>query len=67
MEPESVDSLWELFDAAHRIEISQPDSDELMASLSQLDSSMAEVAAGRTLSVAAAREFSLSKLSDVMN
>jgi hypothetical protein len=67
MEPESADSSWELFDAAHRIEIGQPDSDELLASLSQLDQSMAEIVAGRTLSVAAAREFSLSKLSDEMD
>ena len=57
-----VDALRELLDAVEWLETDQPNAEQLAASLAQVDCSMDDVAAGRTLSVAEARQKSLDDL-----
>jgi hypothetical protein len=62
-----VDALREVLDAVEWLETDQPGPAELSASLAQLDRSMADVAAGRTLTVAQARQRSLDDLKSSAN
>lgn len=57
-----VDALREVLDAVEWLESDQPGPAEISASLAQLDQSMADVAAGRVLTVAEARQRSRADL-----
>lgn len=51
-----VDALREVLDAVEWLEADQPNAEQLAASLAQVDRSMDDVTAGRTLTVAEARK-----------
>ena len=57
-----VDALREVLDAVEWLETDQPNAEQLAASLAQVDRSMDDVTAGRTLTVAEARQKSLDDL-----
>lgn len=57
-----VDALREVLDAVDWLEFDQPNSEQLATSLAQIDRSMNDIAEGRTLSVAEARQKSLDNL-----
>ena len=57
-----VDALREILDAVEWLETDQPNAEQLAASLAQIDRSMDDVAAGRTLTIAEARQKSLDDL-----
>lgn len=57
-----VDALREVLDTVEWLEIDQPTPEQLAASLKQIDQSMADVSAGRMLTVAEARQRSTDAL-----
>jgi len=57
-----VDALREVLDAVEWLDLDQPNSEQLATSLAQIDQSMNDIAEGRTLSVAEARQKSLNQL-----
>jgi hypothetical protein len=57
-----VDALREVLDAVEWLEFDQPNSEQLTTSLAQIDGSMNDIAEGRVLSVAEARQKSLDDL-----
>lgn len=58
-----VDALRELLDTVEWLEVDQPAPEQLAVSLKQIDQSIADIVAGRTLSIAEARTVSCAALS----